>query len=167
LVCRSFHDNDHKLGLSSRDFSGSWSESPLESHYGDFKEEKKKQSDYFRDERRETVRHPVPGPITREKLEAAELRSESKRNLTQLKRSTSGGGLSVGIDKKVDNKKSENQVSKSYKSNGFLFLAKFHVTVSEGYYVTKLTLWRWQYISGALFILWVCFMGSNFLIQTC
>ena len=115
LFCRSFHDNDHKLGLSSRDFSGSWSESPLESHYGDFKEEKKKQpSDYFRDDRRETVRHPVPGPITREKLEAAELRSEPKRNLTQLKRSTSGGGLGVGIDKKVDNKKSENQVRKSY-----------------------------------------------------
>ena len=124
FVCRSFHDNEHKLGLSSRDFSGPWSESPLESHYGDFKEEKKKQqSDYFRDERRETVRHPVPGPITREKLEAAELRSEPKRNLTQLKRSASGGGLGVGTDKKVDNKKSENQVRKSYWIKGFLFLA--------------------------------------------
>jgi hypothetical protein len=113
LFCRSFHDTDHKLGLSSRDFTGPWSEAPIDSHYGEFKEEKKRsQSDYFRDDRREVVRHPVPGPITREKLEAAELRSEPKRNLTQLKRSTSGGGLGIGVDKKVDNKKSENQVRK-------------------------------------------------------
>lgn len=111
MCCRSFHDSDHKLGLSGREFTGPWSESSLESHYGEFKEEKKKQqSDYFRDDRREMNRHPVPGPITREKLEAAELRSEPKRNLTKLKRSTSSSGLGVGIDKKVDNKKSENQV---------------------------------------------------------
>ena len=107
--CRSFHDTDHKLGLSNRDFGGSWSESPLDSHYGDFKEEKKK-SDYFREERREVSRHQVPGPITREKLEAAELRGDTKRNLTQLKRSTSGGGFGVNLDKKVDNKKNESQV---------------------------------------------------------
>jgi hypothetical protein len=67
------------------------------------------------------IRHTVPGPITREKLEAAELRSEPKRNLTQLKRSTSGGGLGVGIDKKVDNKKSENQVRKSFRIRGSIF----------------------------------------------
>jgi hypothetical protein len=123
LFYRSFHDSEHKLGLSSRDFTGPWSEAPLESHYGEFKEEKKKpQSDYFRDDRREVIRHPVPGPITREKLEAAELRSEPKRNLTQLKRSTSGGGLGVGIDKKVDNKKSENQVRKSFRIGGSAFV---------------------------------------------
>jgi hypothetical protein len=121
LFYRSFLDSDHKLGLSSRDFTGSWSEAPLDSHYGEFKEEKKRsQSDYFRDERREVIRHPVPGPITREKLEAAELRSEPKRNLTQLKRSTSGGGLGLGMDKKVDNKKTENQVRTSSRI-GFCF----------------------------------------------
>ncbi|KAK7867211.1 hypothetical protein R5R35_008391 [Gryllus longicercus] len=78
---RSVHENDHKHSISNREVTGSW----VEDHYPDMKEEKKK--DFFREERRD-VRHP-PGPITREKLEASELRSDSKRNLTPLKRSTS------------------------------------------------------------------------------
>ncbi|XP_063244599.1 protein PRRC2C isoform X4 [Bacillus rossius redtenbacheri] len=95
--------DDHKPLLS-----GSWAESAVEAHFMDLKEEKPKKFDYFRHsgmeerDRREIVGRHAPGPITREKLEAAELRGDTKRGLTQLKRSSSGPGLS--LDKKQGDK---------------------------------------------------------------
>ncbi|XP_051158861.1 protein PRRC2C isoform X5 [Leptopilina boulardi] len=81
----SLRDEDfHK----SRD-SGSWI-----NDLSDY-EESKKSDIIFRDDIRERDRRQPPGPVTREKLEADELKSE-KRCLTQLKRG------SIEQEKKID-----------------------------------------------------------------
>lgn len=73
----------------SRD-SGSW--------INDLSDYEEKKSDIFREDIRERDRRQPPGPVTREKLEADELKSE-KRCLTQLKRG------SVEQEKKIDSLK--------------------------------------------------------------
>lgn len=87
----SRHSRDSMRELeTSREYSGSWAD-----ERAPFEEEKRK--DTYREERDRRV----PGPITREKLEADELRND-KRNLQPqtLKRSTSGHS----IDKKPEMK---------------------------------------------------------------
>lgn len=76
-----------------RDYS-SWADTSYESAY----EEKKK--DIHRDDRRQ-----VPGPITKERIEADDLKTCEKRNLTQLKR----GQLP---DKKISETKKEDKPTK-------------------------------------------------------
>ncbi|KAJ8947997.1 hypothetical protein NQ314_008513 [Rhamnusium bicolor] len=73
-----------------REYMGSWSESAYEPPY----EEKRRE--HVREDRR-----VVPGPITKERMEAADMRSE-KRNLTQLKRGQA-------IDIKPENKNDEKE----------------------------------------------------------
>lgn len=72
------------------DYTGNWADTPFEPS---FVEEKKK--DTYREERRQ-----VPGPITKEKIEADDLKNE-KRHLTQLKRSSQNMD---NKDKKSDDK---------------------------------------------------------------
>lgn len=82
----------------------SWADASLE-------EEKKKSGEYYRGggQHDDRGRH-APGPITREKLEAAELRGgEIKRNLTQLRRGNAGPALVVS-DRKQDSKQADSQV---------------------------------------------------------
>lgn len=66
--------SSHSRHSEPRDYT-SWADAPYESAY----EEKKK--DPHRDDRRQ-----VPGPITKERIEADDLKTCEKRNLTQLKR---------------------------------------------------------------------------------
>ncbi|XP_046985205.1 protein PRRC2C-like isoform X6 [Schistocerca americana] len=79
-LVRASHAGDKQ----SRDFT--WVDS-TEVQSAELKSEKK--LDNHREDRRESVRH-APGPITKEKLEASELRNDQKRGtLTQLMRSLS------------------------------------------------------------------------------
>lgn len=93
-------DSRQSRDSEPRDYS-SWADATLESAY----EEKKRES--HRDDRRQ-----VPGPITKERIEADDLKSGEKRNLTQLKR----GQLP---DKKIsDSKKDDKEDSWSIKRMG-------------------------------------------------
>lgn len=80
------------------DFTGNWADSPFEPTF----EEKKKDTygGIHREERRQ-----VPGPITKEKIEADDLKNE-KRHLTQLKRSVD--------DKKIEDKVSEKKMDDAW-----------------------------------------------------
>lgn len=71
---RASRDSRQSRDSEPRDYS-SWADASFEPAY----EEKKK--DMHRDDRRQ-----VPGPITKERIEADDLKSCDKRNLTQLKR---------------------------------------------------------------------------------
>ncbi|CAG9836920.1 unnamed protein product [Diabrotica balteata] len=72
---RDSRSTRHSRDSEPRDYNmGSWSESMYEHPYED------KRKDYSREERRS-----VPGPITKDRMEADDMRNE-KRNLTQLKR---------------------------------------------------------------------------------
>nr|CAD7610556.1 unnamed protein product [Timema genevievae] len=107
---KNIHDNTKNLA-PTREFSSSWADTLVDPPpFTELKEEKPKKPEYFREdrERRDIVRH-TPGPITREKLEAAELRGDTKRSLTQLKRSSSGLGSS---DKKISDIKVDKQERK-------------------------------------------------------
>nr|CAD7196175.1 unnamed protein product [Timema douglasi] len=107
---KNIHDNTKNLA-PTREFSSSWADTLVDPPpFTELKEEKPKKPEYFREdrERRDIVRH-TPGPITREKLEAAELRGDTKRSLTQLKRSSSGLGSS---DKKISDIKADKQERK-------------------------------------------------------
>lgn len=68
-----------------------WADSPFEPQYED------KKKDSYREERRQ-----VPGPITKDRIEADDMKSE-KRNLIQLKRSDKV------IEKKIDDKDKKNE----------------------------------------------------------
>lgn len=70
----SRHSRDSARDSESRDYMGSWADSSYETAFED------KKKDHFKEDRRQ-----VPGPITKERIEADDLKSE-KRNLTQLKR---------------------------------------------------------------------------------
>lgn len=101
---RASRDSRQSRDSEPRDYS-SWVDAAFESAY----EEKKKES--HRDDRRQ-----VPGPITKERIEADDLKSSDKRNLTQLKR----GQLP---DKKIaepkkDDKSKEVEDSWSFRKQG-------------------------------------------------
>ncbi|XP_066588319.1 protein PRRC2A-like isoform X2 [Prorops nasuta] len=95
-------DDSHK----SRDCGSSWA-----NDISDY-EEKKQQRDFYhedmreRDRERERDRRLPPGPVTKEKIEADELKSE-KRNLTQLKR-----GVAVAEQEKKDSAKESSECKK-------------------------------------------------------
>lgn len=78
------------------DYTGNWADSPFEPTFED------KKKDTYREERRQ-----VPGPITKEKIEADDLKNE-KRHLTQLKRTTDK------VEKKADEKPSEKKVDDAW-----------------------------------------------------
>lgn len=71
------------------EYTGNWADSPFEPMYED------KKNNVYREERRQ-----VPGPITKEKIEADDLKNE-KRHLTQLKRN-------LNVDNKLDKKDDKN-----------------------------------------------------------
>lgn len=70
----SRHSRESVRESETRDYICSWADNPLEATY----EEKRK--DHIKEDRRQ-----VPGPITKDRIEADDFKSE-KRNLTQLKR---------------------------------------------------------------------------------
>lgn len=88
-------DSRQSRDSEPRDY-GSWADTSFETPY----EEKKKES--HRDDRRQ-----VPGPITKERIEADDLKSGDKRNLTQLKR----GQLP---DKKISESKKDDKIDDSW-----------------------------------------------------
>lgn len=96
---RDSRSTRHSRDSEPRDYLGSWSESYESGSY----EEKR------RDREERSSNRPVPGPITKERIEADDMRSE-KRNLTQLKRgieTKSKPGESEGKNDKMDDKKEE------------------------------------------------------------
>lgn len=81
-----------KESVRDLDYTGNWADTPFESS---FSEDKKKDS--YREERRQ-----VPGPITKEKIEADDLKNE-KRHLIQLKRIDNKDKKSDDkLEKKID-----------------------------------------------------------------
>ncbi|XP_056642494.1 uncharacterized protein LOC130448914 [Diorhabda sublineata] len=93
---RDSRSTRHSRETDQRDYNmGSWSESMYESSYED------KRKDYGREERR-----AVPGPITKDRIEADDMYNE-KRNLIQLKR----GGFILEIKKEPLPKKDTEFVS--------------------------------------------------------
>ncbi|KAB0800432.1 hypothetical protein PPYR_06172 [Photinus pyralis] len=72
---RASRESRHSRESEPRDFHGSWADTPFEPVFDDRRKEQ------FRDDRR-----AVPGPITKERIEAAEDLKPEKKNLTQLKR---------------------------------------------------------------------------------
>ncbi|KAK5649329.1 hypothetical protein RI129_000358 [Pyrocoelia pectoralis] len=73
---RASRESRHSRESESREFHGSWADTPFEQPVFDDNRRK----EHFREDRR-----AVPGPITKERIEAEDLKSE-KKNLTQLKR---------------------------------------------------------------------------------
>ncbi|KAK4881051.1 hypothetical protein RN001_004370 [Aquatica leii] len=71
---RTSRESRHSRESEPREYHGSWADAPFEPVFDD------KRKDHFREDRR-----AVPGPITKERIEADDLKSE-KKNLTQLKR---------------------------------------------------------------------------------
>ncbi|KAF5307353.1 hypothetical protein FQR65_LT07070 [Abscondita terminalis] len=71
---RTSRESRHSRDSEPRDFHSSWAEAAFEPVFDD------KRKEHFREDRR-----AVPGPITKERIEADDLKSERK-NLTQLKR---------------------------------------------------------------------------------
>lgn len=70
----SRHSRESARDSEPREYHGSWADTPFEPTYDDRRKE------HFREDRR-----AVPGPITKERIEAEDLKPE-KKNLTQLKR---------------------------------------------------------------------------------
>ncbi|XP_044595576.1 protein PRRC2C-like isoform X3 [Cotesia glomerata] len=98
---------ESKTSLREDDFHKSRDSS---SWVHDLNEYEDKKRELYRDDHhreRERDRRQPPGPITREKLQADELKSE-KRNLTQLKRGGSSNAGNVGGNVAVDAEKKEN-----------------------------------------------------------
>lgn len=96
---RDSRSTRHSRDSEPRDYKESWTES-YESHY-----EEKRRDHHIREDRR-----VVPGPITKDRIEADDMRNE-KRNLTQLKR---GQLFDIKSEKKSDqteNKKDDTFVS--------------------------------------------------------
>ncbi|KAJ8917990.1 hypothetical protein NQ315_011443, partial [Exocentrus adspersus] len=87
---RDSRSTRHSRDSEPRDYVGAWSETPYESPY----EEK------LRDHTPREDRRAVPGPITKDRIEADDMRSE-KRSLTQLKR---GQPIVVKSEMKKDDK---------------------------------------------------------------
>ncbi|XP_018565350.1 protein PRRC2A isoform X2 [Anoplophora glabripennis] len=86
---RDSRSTRHSRDSEPRDYMSSWSESVYEPPY------EEKSRDHPRDDRR-----AVPGPITKDRIEADDMRNE-KRNLTQLKR---GQPVVVKSEMKKDEK---------------------------------------------------------------
>lgn len=87
----SRHSRESARDSEPREYHGSWAvDVPFESAY----EERRKD---YREERRQ-----VPGPITKERVEAEDLKGE-KKNLTQLKRGYIPAKLKKEETKEIDN----------------------------------------------------------------
>lgn len=74
---RSTRDSRHSRDSEPRDYMSQWASEPA---YESYEDKKKEQQHALRDDRR-----TVPGPITKDRIEADDMRNE-KRSLTQLKR---------------------------------------------------------------------------------
>lgn len=96
----SRHSRESVRDSDIRDYNGSWADTPFEQSYDDRRKE------HIKDDRR-----AVPGPITRDRIEAEDFKSE-KKNLTQLKR---GGYMS---EKKIlEIKKDDQEVNNKMKAS--------------------------------------------------
>ncbi|KAF2905937.1 hypothetical protein ILUMI_00241 [Ignelater luminosus] len=97
----SRHSRESTRDSEPREYHGSWADTPFEPTYDDRRKE------HFREDRRS-----VPGPITKERIEAEDLKPE-KKNLTQLKRGY------IPEKRNVDTKKEEQVTEKSSTDDGW------------------------------------------------